>query len=280
MKIEQFITLIVLILVWIGSTHYVISRQTDNIVWKILAIEYDKVGWMENYVKINKIQKEQIIAWLKQYEAQNWQVKIPNAQSKAPSNIWSKISKETITKIKDWAYILWNPDAEISFVEYSDLECPYCKKLHESWAIDEVIKTYNWKVNFIFKQFPLGFHKQAPMEAEAALCAWKLGGSEKYYEFINETFKNSKTNGRSYTKQSIAKLWLGIGLDEDKLLSCINSGQFKERASAETAEWQRLFGINWTPWNVLINNKTGKWDKLSWAHPAASFIQKIDSLLK
>jgi protein-disulfide isomerase len=37
------------------------------------------------------------------------------------------------------------------------------------------MKAYDGNVNFIFKQFPLGFHPQAPMEAEAALCAGDLG---------------------------------------------------------------------------------------------------------
>jgi protein-disulfide isomerase len=118
------------------------------------------------------------------------------------------------------------------------------------------------------------------MEAEAALCAGDLGWKDKYYEFIKKTFDGSKTNGRSYTKESMAKLWGTIGLDETKLLSCITTWKFKDKAQKEMSEWQTLFGITWTPGNVLINNKTGKWDKLPGAYPTASFKEKIDSLLK
>ena len=285
MKNIQFISLILLILVWIGSTHYVISSQTDKItMWvvsKMLAIEYDKVWWMANYVKINKIQKEQVIAWLKQYENQNWEIKAPTW------NIinnwwtaWNKISLEQVKKVV-WenTYVLWNKDAEISFVEYSDLECPFCKKLHASWTIEQVIKDYDWKVNFIFKQFPLGFHPQAQMEAEAALCVWDLNWSDKYYEFIENVFKNSKTNGRSYDVATITELASKMWVDKIKLTSCIQSWKNKNLAKSQTKEWSSLFGITWTPWNVFINNKTGEWDKLPGAYPLNSFKQKIDSLI-
>jgi len=81
LKIE-FITLIVLILVWIWSTHYVISKQTNKIAEKVtqnmLKIEYNKVWGEENYKKLNVIQKEQIKGFLKQYENQKQPEITPN----------------------------------------------------------------------------------------------------------------------------------------------------------------------------------------------------------
>ena len=46
------------------------------------------------------------------------------------------------------------------------------------------------------------------------------------------------------------------------------------------AEGRDMFGITGTPGNVLINNKTGDWDKLPGAYPTASFKEKIDVLLE
>jgi protein-disulfide isomerase len=281
MKKIQFISLIVLIIIWIGSTHYVISNQTDKIVAKMLAIEYYKVWWIENYVKITKITREQTIIGLKQYEAQNAGVQAPIQNNNAILSNSSKMTLEQAKKVVgENTYILWNPDAEISFVEYSDLECPYCKKLHKSWTIQKVLKEYDWKVNFIFKQFALNKHVQASMEAEAALCVWDLSGGEKYYKFIEKAFEGSKTNGRSYTKETIAELWSSIWVSKIELLSCINSWKFKVLADYQLNEWKSLFGITWTPWNVFINNKTGNWDKLPGANTFESFKQKIDTLLK
>lgn len=232
---------------------------------------------------------DQVVAKMKSMEYEkgnNWNIAIqPSAQIKennvpTPAPTWSTISLEKAKKItSEWTYILWNPDAEITWIEYSDLECPFCKRLHEAWTIEEIMEAYDWKVNFIFKQFPLDFHPQAPMEAEALLCAWDLAWNDKYYEFIKKIFDNSKTNWRSYTKESISELWATIWIDKTELLSCIESWKFKQKSQDEMAEWQS-FGISWTPWNVLINNKTGEWDKLPWAYPTASFKQKIDSLLQ
>ena len=279
MKNYQFITLVVLILLWIGSTHYILSKIPTKITANMLAIEYDKVWWMENYVKLNQINKQQIIAWLKAYEQQNWQIKAqPQAQV---NNNWNKISLEQVKKIT-WenVYILWNPEAEISWVEYSDLECPYCKKLHESGVIEWILKKYNWKVNFIFKQFPLTrIHPQAPMEAEAALCVWELAGDKKYYDFITNVYAWSQVNWRSYSVDSISKLAWKMWIDEQKVSECIKSWKYKNLTWLQLNEWAKIFGITWTPWNVLINNKTWNWEKLPWAYPASSFITKIDWLL-
>lgn len=285
MKNYQFITIIVLILVWIGSTHYVISKVPEKVTANMLAIEYNKVGWMENYIKLNKIQKQQIIAWLKQYEAQNWTIKINNEvkqQNTVDNNIakWNIISQDTISKIKDTSYVLWNKDAEISWIEYSDLECPYCKRLHESGSIEKILKQYNWKVNFIYKQFPLRFHPKAQIEAEAALCVWELAWDTKYYDFIQDVYKNSLSNGNSYTKEMLVDLAEKLWVDKNKMFSCINSGKYTAESKRQLQEWSSLFGITWTPWNVFINNKTGEWKKLPWAYPYNSFKSVVDSLLK
>ncbi|MDQ7009105.1 MAG: DsbA family protein [Candidatus Gracilibacteria bacterium] len=274
-------------IVTIMATYLIVDTKTSNVsqdvVAKMLAIEYDKVGGMENYVKITNITREQTIAGLKQYEAQGGAQPAaqPQANNAPAPSAGSTISVEKAKEItqKD-TYILGNPDAEITWVEYSDLECPFCKRLHEAGTIEEVMKAYDGKVNFVFKQFPLGFHAQAQMEAEALLCAGDLNGTDKYYEFINKIFAGSKTNGRSYTKESISELGSTIGIDKTKLLSCITSGKFTEKAKAEMAEGQSLFGITGTPGNVLINNKTGKWDKLPGAYPTAAFKEKIDLLLQ
>ena len=274
----------IIAMITIGATYLIVDNKTDNIsdsiVSKMLAIEYDKVGWMENYVKINNFQKKQILEWLKQWALPNPTPTPAPAAKPTPTPTWTPISLEQVKKVtKEWTYILWNPDAEISWIEYSDLECPFCKKLHDAWTIEDIIKIYDGKVNFIFKQFPLRFHPQAAMESEALLCVWDLAWNDKYYDFILEIFKNSKVNGRSYTKESISELGTTIWVDKQKLLSCIESGKFKQKVQDEMLEWQG-FGISWTPWNVLINNKTGKWDTLPWAYPTASFKQKIDTLLQ
>lgn len=266
------------------ATYFIVDFKTkqisEDVVAGVLSIEYDKVWWMENYKKINDISRKQIEEALSSYNDSDTN----NGNQADPAQVeetgWS-ISMDQVEKVtKQDTYILWNPDAEISFVEYSDLECPFCKRLHDAGTIGQVLENYDWKVNFIFKQFPLSFHANAQMEAEAALCVWDLAGGDKYYEFIEEVFANSKANGTSYTEETISDLWAWLGVDRESLLSCIASGKFTQQAKDEMEEGRSLFGITGTPGNVLINNKTGDWDKLPWAYPYENFKEKIDVLLE
>jgi len=276
------------VMIWIITildTYIIVELKTqdvaNDVINKTLALEYEKVGWKANYEKINEIQKQQIIEWLQQYDAQWWSAGSDQNTAK-PSTQWWEISTDTIKSISSWdsIYVLWNPDAEITWVEYSDIECPFCKRLHESWAIEEVIEAYDGKVNFIFKQFPLGFHKQAQMEAEASLCVGELSGTDTFYEFITQAFNGSKWNGESYTKESISELAGTLWVNKDEVLSCIESWKYTQEVAKQMDEGSTLFGITGTPGNVLINNKTGAWEKLPGAYPASAFKEKIDALLQ
>lgn len=258
----QLILISMLSIITIMATYLIVDNKTSNIADEVV------IKIMESNSLKNNL-------W-------NNQPSVPEKNIARSNNdeATSTISIEKAKKItKEGTYIYWNPDAEITWIEYSDLECPFCKKLHKAWTIEEILKMYDGNVNFVFKQFPLDFHAMAQMEAEALLCVWDLAWSDKYYEFITKIFDNSQTNGRSFTKDSISELWTSIWIDKNSLFSCIESGKFKQKALDEMSEWQS-FGIQWTPWNVLINNKTWKWDKLPWAYPTNSFKQKIDSLLQ
>ena len=285
------IATIVVVLLATWGTHYLLSQKLSDenlkkvIKEAVLEVEYQKVWGKETFDKITEIQKKQIAEWLKQYEAQNGKIKTQpsqqpsNNQAQANQNNGNTLSQDQIKKVKEWVYILWNPDAEISFIEYSDLECPFCRKLHQAWTIDQILKEYGGKVNFIFKHFPLYFHPQAQMEAEAAECVAELGWKNKYYEFITKTFNNTQSNGRSFTVDTIADLAWTIWVDKAKVKECIKSWKYTSKVKNQEQEWANVFKVTWTPGNVILNNKTGKWTILPGAYPYAAFKQKIDNLL-
>ena len=78
-------------------------------------------------------------------------------------------------------HILGNPNAPLVIVEYSDLECPFCKNFHGTMhqIIDEYGK--DGLVAWVYRHFPLdSLHSKARREAEATECAGEQG---KYYEY-------------------------------------------------------------------------------------------------
>ncbi len=64
-------------------------------------------------------------------------------------------------------------DAPVTIVEFSEYQCPFCARVTPTLkAIEE---KYAGKVRFVFKDFPLQNHLQAPKAAEAAHCAGDQG---------------------------------------------------------------------------------------------------------
>ncbi len=106
-----------------------------------------------------------------------------NQQPTEPKATGSLTQDDIGAVLKD-TYLKGNKDAQILWVEYSDLECPFCKRLHDSGAIKNLEAKYGDKMAFVFKHYPLPFHPTALPAAESAECVGEIGGSAKYYAFV------------------------------------------------------------------------------------------------
>jgi protein-disulfide isomerase len=81
-------------------------------------------------------------------------------------------------------------DAKVVIVEYSDFQCPFCKRGYDTIET-QVMKQYDGKVKFYFKSFPLNFHPWAEPAAIAAECA-KLQKPEAYWKLYHSFFENQQ----------------------------------------------------------------------------------------
>lgn len=76
-------------------------------------------------------------------------------------------------------------DAKITFVEFSDFQCPFCSRVYPT--VNQLMKDYDGKVLLAYKHFPLiSIHPHAQKAAEAAECAKDQG---KFWEFHNALFE-------------------------------------------------------------------------------------------
>lgn len=194
----------------------------------------------------------------------------PAADPKASGSL----TQDDIASITKSTYIRGNKDAQILWVEYSDLECPFCKRLHDSGAIKNLEAKYGNKMAFSFKHYPLPFHPTALPAALNAECVGELGGSTKYYAFVEGIFSKGTP-----TQTEIDGVLKDIGVDAKKVQACVESGKFKDKITASQNEGSNKFGVNGTPGNVLINTKTGKYEVVSGAQPEANFDAAITRLL-
>lgn len=83
-----------------------------------------------------------------------------------------------------------NPNAQITIIEYTDLECPFCKRFHQT--MEQVMATYSNDIRVILRHFPLdSLHKKARTEANAVECAGEQG---KFWEYVDGIFKVTPSN--------------------------------------------------------------------------------------
>ena len=175
-------------------------------------------------------------------------------------------------------HIYGNPAAELSLIEYSDFECPYCKTFHK--RVKPVVETYGGRVNWVYRHFPLNIHNPgAQKQAEASECANELGGNEAFWKYTDAIYARTKSNGKGFPINKLLHLAKEIGLDETEFQSCLENGRYTKRVQEDLAEGSRI-GITGTPGNILLNNETGEVSVLKGAVKANVLKANISRMLE
>lgn len=153
--------------------------------------------------------------------------------------------------------------APVTVVEFSDYQCPFCSRARPT--INQIVEAYPNEVLYVFKDFPLSFHKDAQKAHEAAHCA---GDQGKYWEMNKEIFANQKALSISDLKGYAKK----IGLNMSKFDKCLNENKYEKSVQASIQEGAQA-GVSGTP-AFFVNGVL-----ISGARPFADFKQAIDSEL-
>ena len=154
--------------------------------------------------------------------------------------------------------------APVTIAEFSDFQCPYCAKLQPT--LKEVLEAYPGKVKLVFKNFPLGFHKQARNAAKASLAAGEQG---KYWEMHDKIFeKYNKLTDASY-----AEFATELGLDNSKFVADYSSNKYDGQIQQDM-QLAANVGVRGTP-TIFINGKL-----LQGGRSVGDFKRTIDGLLK
>lgn len=86
-------------------------------------------------------------------------------------------------------HIIGNPDAPIVIVEYSDLECPFCKRFNGT--MKELVANSNGQIAWVYRHWVV--HSGALPKAGAAECVAKLKGNDAFWKYVDLTFGLMKT---------------------------------------------------------------------------------------
>ncbi|MEK7153953.1 MAG: DsbA family protein [Patescibacteria group bacterium] len=176
-------------------------------------------------------------------------------------------------KVNQNDHILGNKNAKVTIVEYSDFECPFCKKFW-SETLPLIKKEFieSGKAHFVYRHFPLPSHSGAKPAALATECAAEQG---KFWQMHDEIYKRQDGQGQSaqLTKDNLKKWAVAIGLDTAKFNQCLDSEKYSKKINDDLASGQTV-GVTGTP-TVFINGQ-----KIVGAQPYETFKQAIDALLK
>ncbi len=161
---------------------------------------------------------------------------VPNPTPTAPSKV------NIALKADD--YVRGPRDAAVVLVEYSDLECPFCKRFHP--AMQQLMQEEAGKVAWVYRHFPLSFHQNAEKEAEAAECVGKLGGNDKFWAFVDKIYERTTSNGTGFALSALGPLAKEVGVSQSKFQSCLDSGEFTAKVQASEQEGTG-YGVQGTP---------------------------------
>jgi len=140
-------------------------------------------------------------------------------------------------------------DAPVTIVEFTDYQCPYCRRFDQNTFAD-LKKNYieTGKVRFLARDLPLEFHANAQRAAEAARCA---GDQGKYWEMRQELF----AVGGELSREAMVRDAQSLALNEPAFTSCLDSEKHKAEILADLAESTRL-RISGTP--TFVVGRSGK----------------------
>jgi len=154
-----------------------------------------------------------------------------------------------------------SPQALVTIVVFSDLECPFCARVLRT--MDELRKIYGKdQLRIVWKNYPLAFHKNARPAAEAAMAVFALRGSPWFFAYHDALFSRRLDQG--VIDGSLPK-----GLSRRDVDTVLSKGEVTKKIDDDIA-LANLIGVRGTP-AFFINGVF-----LSGAQPVDAFRAIID----
>lgn len=142
----------------------------------------------------------------------------------------------SVEPIQEDDHIRGNPNAPIVLVEYSDFECPFCKRFHDT--MNRLISEYGPEgdLAWVYRHLPLeSLHPNAPLIAQASECVAEQTGTEGFWTFADLIFDE-----RSVTEltnpERLPEFAETAGADPQEFQQCLDSGKYQEEVEASFDE--------------------------------------------
>jgi protein-disulfide isomerase len=162
------------------------------------------------------------------------------------------------------SYAIGPADAPITIVEFSDYQCPFCRRWHDE-VYEPLLAAYPGKIRLVYRHFPLtSIHPDAMSAAEAAMCA---GEQDAFWPFHEKLFSSELLGNTTYVQYA-----QDLGLHMANFEACLGDHKY-QTAIQEDTDFAINLGIRSTP-TFFINGLA-----LVGAQPLEVFRQVIDQEL-
>ncbi len=151
--------------------------------------------------------------------------------------------------------VLGNKSAPITIIEFTDYQCPYCKK-HAIETFPQIETNYIkiGKVKYYLRDFPLEMHTNAKNAALASKCVEQ----NKYWEMHTLLFTKQK-EWAIYSETQLASKFTeyasDLGIDKRTFSSCYSDNKFKQQIFSDIDAGQ-LYGITGVPSTIILFPKS------------------------
>ncbi|MBM3229000.1 hypothetical protein FJZ26_01085 [Candidatus Parvarchaeota archaeon] len=142
----------------------------------------------------------------------------------------------------------FSSNGKVKLVEFSDFECPFCARA--SSTLYDLSKKYDQTLSFYFMNFPLSFHPNAQMAAEASECADEQG---RFWNYHDKLF----TNQQSLDIASLKRYASDLGMDTENFKYCLDDRRATQAVANDQSQGM-LIGVSGTPSFVIYTGDTSK----------------------
>lgn len=168
--------------------------------------------------------------------------------------------------------MLGDPDAPVTIVEFSDFQCPFCRRYFTDTFPEIKAKYIDTGIaNLVFRDFPLSFHSAARPSAIAAECADEQG---KFWEYHDKVFleqaEQSESSTVSYGTDDLKRWAREVGIDGGRFDQCLDAERYADEVEGDFEDGQAA-GVSGTP-TFFVNGTL-----LVGAQPFTAFEQAIEA---
>jgi len=140
-----------------------------------------------------------------------------------------------------------NAKAKVTIQEFSDFQCPFCKRVNPT--LEELEKEFGANLKRVFRHMPLPFHKDAPLAAEASLEAFAQKGNAGFWAYHDALFAAQQDDG-GLERPNLEAIAKKLHLNMPRFRAALDSKRHEAKLKADGAAAAKA-GISGTPGFVI-----------------------------